>query len=99
MCPSKVVFVLKEGSKWIKNHGQDFSAALKPPSPESQGLYWLGAGLVEPPIVRDMISACRALLPHLHDPWVQVSGKGMTDLRGVCWDGWCWLHMRILVRC
>ncbi|GAB4813755.1 hypothetical protein N2152v2_000801 [Parachlorella kessleri] len=38
VCPSKVVFVLKDGSKWVKNHGQDFSAALKPPTPESQGL-------------------------------------------------------------
>lgn len=30
-CPSKVVFVLREGEKWMNNGGGDFAAYLKPP--------------------------------------------------------------------
>ena len=30
VCPSKVVFVLKEGERWITDGGKDFSADLRP---------------------------------------------------------------------
>ncbi len=29
-CPGKVMFVLKEGDRWINNRGHDFAAHLKP---------------------------------------------------------------------
>ncbi|GAB4813754.1 hypothetical protein N2152v2_000800 [Parachlorella kessleri] len=36
MCPSRLVFVLRDGDQWIHNRGGDFSADLKPSSIEGK---------------------------------------------------------------
>jgi hypothetical protein len=39
-CPSKLVFVLKEGEHWTNNGGSDFTAQLAPKSINGEGA-WL----------------------------------------------------------
>ena len=36
ICPSRLVFVLRDGDQWIHNRGGDFSADLKPTSIEGK---------------------------------------------------------------